>query len=209
MKLKEIVDREIMEYLEDSLTQAKEFLEHDVAHLTGFKDNNDEEGIQMMEKMVQDSREAVVEYEQAPKSPNEWLASQCEVAYILKNWSSHCGPWDFDRTSWQYLEFVKQMRLCARLIFQIAGLWEPLPFERRKLFSSFIDAHLHEHLQGMHDEIMKTKSVMGAVYTLLGKMWDDFHNERGKPFLESRKILLGRSLVEQGLIDTILHHTIV
>ena len=191
MDLQKIVDDRIMIFLATLLTEAKQCLQHDVARLTILKNKHrpdayDHKEMQILEEMIQSDRDFVVEYERALESPNNWLvSSQPDVDYILKNWARNCSL-TIDEASLGYRQFVEHMLACAELIFVIAGLWEPLPYEQRMLFLSFIDVHLHEHLQGMHEEIMTRRSAMGAVYTLLRKMWEGFHNECGEPFLISR-----------------------
>jgi len=193
MNLQQSVDDHIVTYLTSQLKEAKMFLESDREHLVGLQNGLDQSEVdqsevETYEEMVQDDRDSIAEYELALESPNTWILSQPNLCYILKHWAHNCSLL-LNTDSHKYKMFQGHMRSFTMLVIHIAGLWEPLANKQYK-FLDFVDSRLDKYLPGMYDEITVTRSVMGAVYTMIGQMWQDFHNQPGEPFLQSREMVL-------------------
>lgn len=200
MHLQQVVDDRIMEYLRSEMTNVNLHIQYDMEELARLEKKHelnasDEIGVKTVKYMIQESERFIVEYEQALKTPNNWISSQPEVDYILKHWRTRYSDADsFDK-------FQKNMRACAELFFRIVGLWKPLGADGRKRFLCFINEHLHEHVCKMQKHIYENRSVMKALYNLLGNIWDEFHNQPGKPFLTSRQYTRNTANITRGAVD--------
>jgi hypothetical protein len=213
MNFQQSVDDHIVTYLTTELAHANMCVQSDSEHLSdlqnkdGGMDDNDQSQAQSYEEMIQIDHDDIAEYELALTSPNTWILSQPNVCYILKHWARNCTLL-LNEDSTEYKMFKGKMRSFTMLVLVITEMWEPLENDKRLYpFLNFVDRRLVEYLPGMNDEIAErarleklrpgkmsrsrvTRSVMGAVYTIIGRMWDDFHNQPGEPFLQSRNMIL-------------------
>jgi hypothetical protein len=211
MNFQQSVDDHIVTYLTTELAHANMCVQSDSEHLSdlqnkdGGMDDNDQSKAQIYEEMIQIDHNDIAEYELALTSPNTWILSQPNVCYILNNWNCTLL---LNEDSTEYKMFKGKMRSFTMLVLDITEMWEPLENDKRLYpFLKFVDRRLVEYLPGMNDEIAErarleklrpgkmsrsrvTRSVMGAVYTIIGRMWDDFHNQPGEPFLQSRNMIL-------------------
>jgi hypothetical protein len=196
MNFRQSVDDHIVRFLTSELTEANMCLQSDRAYLLGLQnkdgglDDNDQSEVQIYEEMIQIDHNDIAEYELALTSPNTWILSQPNVCYILKHWARNCSLL-LNVDSTEYKMFQGKMRSVTILVLKITEMWESLANDKREYaFLDFVDRRLDKYLPGMYDEIAVTRSVMGAVYTIIGRMWNDFHNQPGEPFLQSRNMIL-------------------